>query len=237
MFREAKEFDGERAAAAVFHGQELVLDKNVSLGTLRLLTLTMQLPQSVSSLLAAVVVAASILTSVRAAAPGISSARQQSIVDVPVIQSVRGKVVTVEAPAGFSKVTLERWSRVPGKGKSKAWQPLETKIIDGQAGLFTFKLRTVTPKRLLRIAAEKQMETSAALLTGITQFLGEVDSPDAGSLSVDANVQAPSASADWPFKVSELVLREVNRVQSSRATSGESRVIGSTSSINCAACR
>src|SRR5688572_234793 len=73
----------------------------------------------------------------------------------PSIVSIRGKVVTVQVPAGFDSVTLQALRRpAPAKvmpAGRPAWRTIDTQFPRGESTTLTFRLGKLTPKRSLRI--------------------------------------------------------------------------------------
>ncbi len=76
-----------------------------------------------------------------------------SLFDTPTITSVRGRVVKVQVPAGYSLISLERRT----VRRAKPWVPVATQ--GATTGEMTFRLRSPLPKRLLRAVGTKAEPT------------------------------------------------------------------------------
>src|SRR5262245_51990952 len=116
------------------------------------------------------------------------AAPQVSPYDAPTITSVRGRIVKVQVPAGYDRITIERRTVV----RPRPWVVVATQATDGTARELTFRLRGILPKRALRIVAHR-MESLPEQVTGaLSTFLADASgavteqSAEGGRLSIDS---------------------------------------------------
>jgi hypothetical protein len=73
------------------------------------------------------------------------------VFDTPSILSVRGRIVKVQVPTGYKRVSLERKTI----RRAQPWAAVATQNCDGAIGEVTFRLRAPLPKRVLRVTGSK----------------------------------------------------------------------------------
>jgi hypothetical protein len=103
------------------------------------------------------------------APPASAETPQVSSFDTPTITTVRRRIVKVQVPAGYDRVTLERRAVV----RTRPWVALSTQASDGAAGELVFRLRAPYPKRLLRVVGHKKEEVPAQLTGGLSDFFAD----------------------------------------------------------------
>lgn len=123
------------------------------------------------------------------------------IFDTPLILSVRGRVVRVQVPAGYSQVSLERKTI----RRSQPWVQVASQSCDAIGGEATFRLRTPLPKRVLRVAGVKNTTTNTTPGSGTANhahpsvFYADTSSTSAGT----GTPSAPSAPGSGGLSLSD----------------------------------
>lgn len=93
----------------------------------------------------------------------------------PLISKIRGRSVTVTVPAGFDSVSLQK-VRIIRRAKGRAervWATVDTKFPVGEAKTLTFRLGSLTPRRLLRVISSRTAPLPENFTTGVTSFGGD----------------------------------------------------------------
>src|SRR5688572_11372338 len=101
----------------------------------------------------------------------------------PVITSVRGRHVTVSVPAGFDRIVLQAMRsarrRAAALDDADRWKTVATKYPQREAGVVTFRLARLIPKRQLRVLGNQDDILPGSFFTGFTNFLGDPPIADA----------------------------------------------------------
>ncbi len=106
----------------------------------------------------------------------------------PAIRVVRGRVVVVDAPAGFASVKLQVLTS-PLKGKPKRgqkppapeWKTVASKLMNGEAGVVRFVVPKLTARRNMRVYGLRPGALPESLLTGATSFAPDEGEPSTGN--------------------------------------------------------
>ena len=101
-------------------------------------------------------------------------------------------VVTVRAPKGIKKVTLEGRPRL-GSGN---WTPRAIKRVDGTGGLLVFRLASSKSNELLRVRGDEKETLPAAFYKGTTEFNGQVENGSNVAMVEDGGVPEPGREND-----------------------------------------
>ena len=111
--------------------------------------------------------------------------------DEPVIAAVRGRKVRVTVPAGFHEVTLQKKT----SRRKTPWVTLSTSVVNGEAKVVTFTLRSRLSKRSMRVVGRLSGALPSAFYTGTTNFLGEqVVSQPGSNLSFGSSTSSGSVN-------------------------------------------
>ena len=101
-------------------------------------------------------------------------------------------VVTVRAPKGIKKVTLEGRPRL-GSGN---WTPRAIKRVDGTGGLLVFRLASSKSNELLRVRGDEKETLPAAFYKGTTEFNSQVENGSNVAMVEDGGVPEPGREND-----------------------------------------
>ena len=124
----------------------------------------------------------------------------------PVISTIRGRIVRVRVPAGFERVTLQvrtppkRGRVVASHAAPGEWKTVGLRYPRQAVATLEFRLDRLTPRRLLRVFGTQADALSGDLLTGITSFFPEPETPPILpgqiKLPAGAGVEAEAASGN-----------------------------------------